>query len=256
MARCLVVQHLEPEGPYLIADALDAAGVAIDTCAVFAGDVVPGDLTDYDALVVMGGPMSAADDEGFPTRRSELRLLREAVEDGVPTLGVCLGAQLLAAAGGGRVYPGTAGAEIGWMPVSLEGAASGDELFRGMASPVPVLHWHGDTFDLPPGATHLARSARYPNQAFRIGRRAWGLQFHLEIDEHAVEVFAETFAADASAAGLSPESIVASTEGALRQLTPVRDEVLARFAGLVRSRRAGIHGRRTSSDGVPPGRRA
>jgi len=241
MSRCVVVQHLEPEGPYLIADALDAAGVAIDTCAVFAGDVVPADLTGYDALVMMGGPMSAAADEGFPSRRSELRLLQEAVERSVPTLGVCLGAQLLAAARGGRVYRGTAGAEIGWMPVTLELAASGDDLFRGTASTVPVLHWHGDTFDLPPGAVHLARSERYPNQAFRIGRRAWGLQFHLEIDEQAVEAFARAFAADASAAGLAPESIVASTSAALHELSPVRDAVLARFAGLVRSRGAGVH---------------
>jgi len=240
MSRCLVVQHLEPEGPYLIADALDAAGVAVDTCAVFAGDVVPTDLTGYAALVVMGGPMSAAADEGFPSRRRELRLLQEAVERDIPTLGVCLGAQLLAVAGGGGVHRGTAGPEIGWMPVTLDGAASGDDLFRGVPSPVPVLHWHGDTFDLPPGAARLARSERYPNQAFRIGRRAWGLQFHLEVDEHAVEVFAGTFAADAAAAGVAPESIVASTAAALGQLTPVRDEVLARFAGFVGSQRAGI----------------
>lgn len=233
MVRCLVVQHLEPEGPYLIADALHAAGVAVDTFAVFAGDTVPADLSGCDALVVMGGPMSAASDDGFPTRRSELRLLQEAVGRRVPTLGVCLGAQLLAVAGGGRVYPGTAGAEIGWMAVSFTSAADDDDLFHGLASPVPVLHWHGDTFDLPPGAVHLARSERYPNQAFRLGRRAWGLQFHLEVDEGAVEVFARAFAADASVAGVAPERIVASTRAALGELMPVRETVLARFAGLI-----------------------
>lgn len=235
MSRCLVVQHLEPEGPYRIADALQSEGVDVATCAVFASDALPADLTGYDALVVMGGPMSATDDTGFPSRRAELRLLQEAVERGLPTLGVCLGAQLLAAACGGRVHRGTAGAEIGWLPVTFSSAARDDALFAGTGSGVVVLHWHGDTFDLPPGATHLARSERYLNQAFRLGSCAWGLQFHLEVDEVAVDTFLRSFGHDAAAAGVEPETIAASAGTALAQLAPVGATVLSRFAGLVRT---------------------
>lgn len=236
MSRCLVVQHLEPEGPYAIAEALRTEGVDIDTCALFAGDTLPADVSGYDALVVMGGPMSAASDDGFPTRRSELGVLQDALERRVPTLGVCLGAQLLAAAAGARVYPGAAGAEIGWMPVTFSSDAAHDPLLAGFEAPVLVLHWHADTFDLPPIATPLARSARYMNQGFRLGPSAWGLQFHLEVDAIAVAAFLDAFGSEAAAQGSAPDVIAAQSTEALRQLAPMRDEVLGRFATLVRDR--------------------
>jgi GMP synthase-like glutamine amidotransferase len=233
MARCLVVQHVEPEGPYGIADALRARGVRVDTCALFGGDTLPGDLSGFDALVVMGGPLSAAGDEGFPTRRGELRLLQEALSRRLPTLGVCLGAQLLAAAAGAPVRAGRAGAEIGWMPVLLSAGASDDPLLGGVGSPLVVLHWHGDTFELPAGARHLARSERYPNQAFRLGPCAWGLQFHLEVDGAAVAAFLAAFGAEAAAAGVPPESVAAATPESLERLASARGTVLGRFAAVV-----------------------
>jgi GMP synthase-like glutamine amidotransferase len=212
--RVLVVRHLDVEGPYLVADALRRHGVE-----VVAGP--PDSLDGFDGLVVMGGPMSAHADDGFPTRRAELALLRTALDRRVPVLGICLGAQLLAEAAGGRCHPGDAGPEIGWLPVRVVGE---DRLFTGLPPTFTPLQWHGDTVDLPPGAELLASSERYPNQAFRVGDVAWGLQFHLEVDEDAVAAFVEAFDGD--------PAILEQAPAALAALAPTH-VVLDRWAGLV-----------------------
>lgn len=233
MPKCLVVQHVAPESAFAIADALAAAGVCIDTRQVFAGDGIPADGSGFEGLVVMGGPMSAGSDDGFPTRAAELALLADAVDRGIPTLGVCLGAQLLAVAAGGSVFPGASGPEIGWGPISLTADSAGDRLLAGLPSPLTVMHWHGETFDLPDRAVRLAGNANYPNQGFRIGAAAWGLQFHLEVTAPAVEGFLTDFGADADHTVGGPEAIRASTEKALAALAGTRGLVLQRFAGLV-----------------------
>jgi GMP synthase-like glutamine amidotransferase len=231
--RCLVVQHVEPEGPYAIGDALRAAGTTVDLRRVFAGDPVPDDAAGIDGLVVMGGPMSATSDEGFASRGAEISLLADAVAREVPSLGVCLGAQLLAHAAGGSVFAGTAGAEIGWGDVELRDGAGDDPLLGGLPPRLTVLHWHGDTFALPAGAVHLASNDRYPNQAFRVGPAAWGLQFHVEVDGQAVAAFLAAFGDEAAAAGSDPEAIGAATPAALEALGRWRDAIAGRFAELV-----------------------
>jgi GMP synthase-like glutamine amidotransferase len=234
MASCLVIQHVEPEKPYEIADALAHAGVEVVTCETFSGKTPPG-LDRFDGLVVMGGPMSAISDHGFPSRGAEIDLLAEALERRVPTLGVCLGAQLLALAAGAKVTRGTAGPEIGWGTVHLSGAAASDSLLTGLPGDLCVLHWHGDTFSLPPGAVNLATSVTYNQQAFRYGTRAWGLQFHLEVDEEAVEAFLHAFGADTFAASTTPDAIRANTPDAVAGLRPYQSRILDRFAALVAS---------------------
>lgn len=233
MPSCLVVQHVEPERPYAIGDALAAAGLDVVLRRVFEGQSLPAGLEDFDAVVVMGGPMSAASDDGFPTRRAEIDLLAEALGEGKAVLGVCLGAQLLATAAGGRVFAGAAGPEVGWGPVRLSDAAQSDPLFSGLPVQLRVLHWHGDTFRRPPGAVHLAGNAAYLEQAFRCGDRAWGLQFHLEVDEPAVAAFLAAFGEDAWAAGTSPAAIGDETPASLAALRPHRGTVLRRFAEAV-----------------------
>ncbi len=230
---CLIVQHVEPEGPYAIADALEEAGVVADVRRIFAGEALPPDVSDVDGLVIMGGPMSASSDEGFPTRGAELDLLADALRRGRPTLGVGLGAQLRALAGGGVVHPGATGPEIGWAPVELTAEAGHDPLLAGLPRRLTVLHWHGDTFDPPPGATLLVANDRYRSQAFRCGDRAWGLQFHLEVDGRAVASFLDAFGADTEQAGTTPAAIAGDTAAALTALEPHRTRVLARFAELV-----------------------
>lgn len=210
MATCLIVQHVEAEGPCQLVGALADAGVDLDRREVFAGAPVPLDAAGHHGVVVMGGPMSAGSDVGFPSRRAELALLVDAVRRGVPVLGVCLGAQLLAVAGGGEVRAGGAGPEIGWGRVDLLPAAADDPLFAGLGDAIDVLHWHGETFELPPGAVLLASSTRYANQAFRLGRHAWGLQFHVEVDLAGVRAFLEASGDEAAAAGVEPRSIEAT----------------------------------------------
>ena len=185
---------------------------------------------DLAGLVVMGGPASAYSDRGFPGRAFELELIAACLDAQIPILGVCLGAQLLAAAAGARVFPGTQGREIGWGPLHLESASTDDPLFAGLPRDLTVLHWHGDTYDLPPGATHLASSPRYAQQAFRAGARAWGLQFHIEMDAPAVEAIARAFPHEAAEAPGGLEGLVEQTQQAVEALAPARDAVLGRFA--------------------------
>jgi methionyl aminopeptidase len=232
---CLVIQHVEPEGPSVLGDVLVSTGLRLQMCRVFAGDAVPADCDGLAGLVVMGGPMSATSDRGFPTRQAELRLLEQALEIELPVLGICLGAQLLALAAGGRVFEGTQGPEIGWGDVELTPDAVDDALLADLPERLRVLHWHGDTFELPPGAQRLAGSALYPEQAFRVGTCAWGLQFHLEVDAATVEGFAGAFKAEAEAgaAAVDVAAIVRDAGSALAALSPARNLVLRRFADLV-----------------------
>lgn len=235
MSSCLIIQHMACEGSFAIGAALSSAGITVDTRNVFAGDGLPVDVSMFDGLVVMGGPMSAISDEGFATRASEIDLISDALDRGTSTLGVCLGAQLLAVAAGGSVIVGDAGPEIGWGAVDLTEEADADPLLGGVPSRLTVLHWHGDTLDVPAGATRLASSPKYPNQAYRVGGRAWGLQFHVEVDDQAVRGFLDAFGDEARAAGQDPEAIARSTRAHLDELAPIRDRICARFAHLVGS---------------------
>jgi GMP synthase (glutamine-hydrolysing) len=181
----LVLQHIACEPPAAFEDELRSRGLDVVRVELDEGEPLP-DWHEFPAIVVMGGPMGAYDDEDHSWLAAEKRLLREAVEGGVPVWGVCLGAQLLAAALGARVYRGEQ-PEVGVLPVELTPAAAGDPVFGHAPSSFPTLQWHGDSFDLPAGATLLASSPAYPNQAFRVGG-SYGLQFHLEVPlELAVE---------------------------------------------------------------------
>jgi GMP synthase (glutamine-hydrolysing) len=180
--RLLVIQHIACEPPAAYEDELLARGLALERVEIDDGDALP-DWRGFDGIVAMGGPMSANDDEELPWLAPEKRLIAEAVGTGLPFWGVCLGAQLLAASLGARVYQGQA-PEVGvFDDVSLQESAREDPVFAGAPRTLTALQWHSDTFDLPDGATLLASSPAYPIQAF-VWARAYGVQFHLEVPPH------------------------------------------------------------------------
>jgi len=171
-----VFQHVAFEGLGSIAAWLEVRRAVVTTVRFYEPEPVLPDPDGIDLLIVMGGPMSVNDEAELPWLKAEKAFVRERIARGGAVVGICLGAQLIAAACGCRVYAGRH-KEIGWFPVEAEQAADGGFCFSGRPL---VFHWHGETFDLPDHAVRLARSAGCANQAFRIGRRVVGLQFHLE----------------------------------------------------------------------------
>jgi GMP synthase (glutamine-hydrolysing) len=171
--RILVVLHSESEPLGALAEPIGAAGLRADTRLAF--ESLPPSLAGYGGLIVMGGSMGVYEADRYPFLSLEIALLREALSARLPTLGVCLGSQLLAAAGGARVYAGRA-PEIGWWPVLR---LADDPWLAGWPRRFLPLHWHRDTFELPTGSVHLVSSELYPHQGFRLGS-ALGLQFHVE----------------------------------------------------------------------------
>ena len=176
MRRAHYLQHVPFEGLGSMAAWLETADYAITGTRLFEGDVLP-DARDLDLLIVMGGPMSVKDEAEHSWLVAEKRFVRQTIESGVPVLGVCLGAQLIANAMGAPVYAHTA-KEIGWFPVRA--CATGASMGFEFPLETTVFHWHGETFDLPTGARLLASSEACRNQAFQLGDHVIGLQFHLE----------------------------------------------------------------------------
>jgi GMP synthase (glutamine-hydrolysing) len=206
--RALVIEHAEHEGVGLLGDALHVRRAGVDRRRVHRGEALPDGVAGYNVVIVMGGSQSAWDDARSPTMAREAALLAEAARAGLVTLGVCLGAQLLARGLGARVYKGDA-PELGVGPIALTDEGRADALIRPFDGK-DVLHWHGDTFDLPDGAVHLATSSRYANQAFRFGERAWGLQFHVECDAPMRRQWAKLGEHELRAAGVAPTSLAAA----------------------------------------------
>ena len=179
-ARLLVVQHEPSSPPGLVAAAAAATGVELQVVEA-PGEPVPAALDGADGLVVLGGAMDFDETDTYPHLARTMELLADAAARSAPALGICLGAQLAAAALGGRAYPGPAGEEIGWTKVELTDAGRADPVVGALQEPAELFEWHHDTFDPPPGATLLAGGAVYPTQAFRLGSVV-AVQFHPEVD--------------------------------------------------------------------------
>ena len=196
----VVLQHVAVEGPGKIGAALDRAGHAWRTVPLFDEAPVPVGPSGIDGLVVMGGPMSVTDTDEYPHLSAEQNLIADCLDARVPVLGVCLGSQLLASTLGAEVRPGPR-IELGWHEVSLTESGLTDPVLGRLPSPFAPLHWHGDAYDLPPGAEHLASSGQTPVQAFRYEHSAYGLLFHLEAAHDQVAAMAAHFPDDVVAAG-------------------------------------------------------
>jgi GMP synthase (glutamine-hydrolysing) len=225
--RALVVEHAEHEGAGLVGAALAEGGLKLDVVRSWAHDALPSP-DGYDLVLVLGGPMSATEDWLAP----EAALLAASSRAGRPTVGICLGAQLLARGLGARVYRGPA-PEMGLLPLTLTDAGRQEPLLAGLDG-ARVLQWHSDSFELPPGARLLASSARYAHQAFAVGTRTFGVQFHPECDRAMRLDWAQRGADELHAAGVDPATLAGDDAldargrafgRALLQLVGVREEV-------------------------------
>jgi GMP synthase-like glutamine amidotransferase len=218
----------DPLGP--VGDWLRAAGVEP---VEVAGPDVPETLEGYAGLIVLGGAMGATDDDVAPWLPRVRALLRAAVADEVPTLGICLGGQLLAVANGGRVERSPEGPEIGAQLVAKRSAAASDPLFRPLPIAPDVIQWHVDAITvLPPGAIRLASSPVCENQAFRLGRLAWGLQFHIETTPEVVRDWVA--GDDGTRVGYDVEAMLSRSDAAHADVAETWRPFVAEFAAIVR----------------------
>ncbi|MEH1098810.1 type 1 glutamine amidotransferase [Micromonospora sp. CPCC 205561] len=236
MATALVIENDPTDDARRLGEWLTEAGLDLWVVRPHAGDELPADLAGCSALVVLGGglPPYPLPDGSFaaPWLPALEGLLRKAVRHRVPTLGICLGAQLLATAHAGEVRRSAAGPEVGPAVVGKRDAAADDPLFRYVPLIPDVFQWHSDEItELPRGATLLAASTRYPHQAFRLGDRAWGLQFHIECDTAMIADWAadSTLVAEL---GYDPELVVAACHEVMADVEEVWQPFAARFAAL------------------------
>ena len=232
MPEILVLQHQTCEPLGTIESALLRANHSIRYVRTQNGQAVPKSVESSAGLIIMGGPMGVYEQDRYSFLGDEIRLIQHALTRDIPILGVCLGAQLLAAALESPVRPGHK-KEIGWHPVTLTPEAAGDSLWRDIPTPFTGFHWHGDFFERPHGAVSLASSALTPCQAFRFGTAVYGLQFHLEVTEAMIQDWIVTFAGELTESGTEPTTILGGILSQLPPMQKIAQTVFDRWAVLV-----------------------
>jgi len=183
--KALIFQNAEGEGPGILADCLDRRPWDKKISDLYLGESIPEDWKNYSLLMVMGGPMNVYEEDTYPYLKEETAIIKEAINMGLPVLGFCLGAQLMAKACGAKVVKGDK-KEIGWYRVQLAEHGIKDPLLKSFPKDFTVFQWHGDTFNLPHKAVRLARSVDCANQAMQIGHFSYGFQFHFEVTKEMI----------------------------------------------------------------------
>ncbi len=231
VSRVLVVQHQDDCPPALVGEWLTEAGCVLDVRRPYAGDPLPEDLDAHDAFVVLGGSMGANDDADHAWLTQTKRLVRDAVERRTPTLGICLGHQLIAVALGGAAGPNPRGQQLGLLATGWTDAAAGDDLMQGLLGTDVAVHWNDDVVTAtPPGTVVLARAAAGELQAARFAPTVWGVQLHPEVDDRILSEWAEE-EPDRYAAGVV-EEVLARIAAARAALVAGWRPLAQRFATL------------------------
>ena len=226
----VALRHVAFEDLGLLAPVMEREGWDVSFCEAAVDDLRHDSIRNADLLVILGGPIGAYEVDAYPFLKSEIALIEHRLSRELPTLGICLGSQLMAKALGSRVFAGHV-KEIGWGHIELtsEGAASCLNVLEEADS--AVLHWHGDSFDLPSGAQRLASNAHYENQAFAYGRNALALQFHLEADPRQLEEWYVGHAVELAAAKVSVVELRAATSKRASGLADQANRVFSRWLG-------------------------
>ena len=212
MKEVLVFQHDPFEDLGFFSEVLEKQRTGYRVLRLFHGEMPAEDWERIGALIILGGPMSVNDEEQFPFLRWEKRIIRAAIDEAVPVVGICLGAQLIATTLGTMVYHGRV-KEIGWSPISITAHGQVDSLLGYLPENATVFQWHGDGFELPAGAIRLASSVNYKNQAFRVGKNIYALQFHLEVTPPMIARWIDERSKDlAQAPYILPDKILADTQ--------------------------------------------
>lgn len=225
--RALALRHVAFEDLDALEAPLRAAGFEIDRIDVPGRSDFGEQALAADLLIVLGGPIGVHERSDHPFLDIEIEAVRARLRDRRPTLGICLGAQVMAAALGARVHPGDQGREIGWKPITLTDAGRNSAL--APLGSQPVLHWHGDTFSLPEGARLLASTEQYPNQAFAVGRHALALQFHIEASASGLEHWYVGHTCELGQAGIAIGALRRAAAEFAPATSQLAETVLARF---------------------------
>jgi GMP synthase (glutamine-hydrolysing) len=221
------LRHVAFEDLGLLAPVMEREGWDVSFCEAAVDDLLHDSIRNAKLLIILGGPIGAYETDTYPFLKSEIALIEHRLSRDLPTLGICLGSQLMARALGSRVYAGPV-KEIGWGKVELTSKGASSCLNPLQEADATVLHWHGDSFDLPEGAQRLASSTHYENQAFAYGRNALALQFHLEADPRQLEEW-YGHAVELAAAKVSIPELRAATSKLANGLAPRANRVFARW---------------------------
>jgi GMP synthase (glutamine-hydrolysing) len=228
----IALRHVAFEDMGLLAPIMEREGWNISFCEAAVDDLTHRSIRNADLLVVLGGPIGVYETESYPFITQEIALIEHRLRRQLPTLGICLGAQLMAKALGSRVYAGHI-KEIGWGSIRVTEAGASSCL-KSLGDDAQVLHWHGDTFDLPDAASRLASNANYENQAFAYGDKALALQFHLEAEPRQLEEWYVGHAAELAAANVSVTELRAATSNCATALAPRADRVFTEWLDQIR----------------------
>ncbi len=230
--RVLVLQHADPEHPGLITDAVRNVGGTLETVRGDLGQAIPSSLDGYAGLIIMGGPQSVYEEDRFTYLRAEKQLAREAIDNNIPLIGVCLGSQIIADVLGSEVHP-SGGVEIGWRQITRSPDIAANPILSALPESFTPLHWHGDIYDLPDGATPIGSSEMTPVQGFIYGETTYAPLFHLEMTEQQITEMATLFPDDVRRGGLEPEELLSQTSAHAAAIKPIATEIFNRWANLL-----------------------